>query len=172
MIDVNKVAVAPKKYPDGMVDADKDAFDKAWNDDQGRAKIFEYKPHFHEWSTVLPGMICAGCRFQKWHPVGSWVGVGACGEQSLSLPQASRARRATRRSATTSRPRRQRRRLPAVRAWATTTPRTSTLPACAAPSPCDPSTMAWARRSTSFSPLRLAACAFGMHTAHHTYQSV
>ena len=27
-------------------------------DAQGRDIIFEYKPHFHEWATALPGMIC------------------------------------------------------------------------------------------------------------------
>ena len=26
--------------------------------DQNNTSIFEYKPHFHEWATALPGMIC------------------------------------------------------------------------------------------------------------------
>ena len=26
--------------------------------DQNNTAIFEYKPHFHEWATALPGMIC------------------------------------------------------------------------------------------------------------------
>ena len=27
-------------------------------EEDGQNKIFEYKPHFHEWATALPGMIC------------------------------------------------------------------------------------------------------------------
>ncbi len=31
--------------------------DPTISDEDGK-KIFEYKPHFHEWATALPGMIC------------------------------------------------------------------------------------------------------------------
>jgi hypothetical protein len=48
-----------KPVPEGASDEQKAAMQKEYEDLVAiKANTFEFKPHFHEWATALPGMIC------------------------------------------------------------------------------------------------------------------
>jgi hypothetical protein len=57
-VDSYEFTALPESLTCAAVSPMDDGANPDYADANGQPKIFEFKPHFHEWATALPGMIC------------------------------------------------------------------------------------------------------------------
>ena len=57
-VDSYEFTALPESLTCAAVSPMDDGANPDYTDENGQPKIFEFKPHFHEWATALPGMIC------------------------------------------------------------------------------------------------------------------